>query len=268
MRLRGRGPSARIPISSTTTWSTRAGTSPPGSSRSCSRKRSARASGGFGRRSPRARYGDPATPRRPDRPSDSARLDHSGARQRPDHPDVEGDHEDRPEGVVGDEEEVRDGAEAGEHDRCDDGPPTAREQAPAGGHERNAEQQMHPPPDARVEVERVVLGDDEELVVEDRRQAGDDLEAPDEREDAGGEHYAARRPTRRFITLILRTGHSGSLRELTRCRSVSLVARQSLPPNRTAPARVLRCATFSEIAQSDDIRTRGIGRARRRAGVL
>jgi STE24 endopeptidase len=38
-------------------------------------------------------------------------LDHSRPREGPDHPDVDGDHEDRPERVVGDEEEVRDRAQ-------------------------------------------------------------------------------------------------------------------------------------------------------------
>jgi H+/Cl- antiporter ClcA len=48
--------------------------------------------------------------------------DHARASQRPDDPDVEPDHEQRPDRVVGDEEEVRDRAQHRDHDRADAGP--------------------------------------------------------------------------------------------------------------------------------------------------
>src|SRR5215213_7309587 len=67
-------------------------------------------------------HGEPAaSPQRPDRPS-ALGPDRTGTRQRPDHPDVDGDHDDPPDGVVRDEEEVPQSTEHCEHDRGDAGP--------------------------------------------------------------------------------------------------------------------------------------------------
>ena len=79
-----------------------------------------------------------ATSRRALTPSNDAQLslDCSGPGERPDDPDVQCDHEDRPEGVVRDEEEVRDGADDREHDRGDDGPGASGEDAERGEQEQ------------------------------------------------------------------------------------------------------------------------------------
>jgi hypothetical protein len=50
---------------------------------------------------------------------------------------------------------------------------------------------MDPAPRGHVEVERVVAHDDVERVVDERGQAGDDLERPDEGQHARGECDAA-----------------------------------------------------------------------------
>ena len=69
-----------------------------------------------------------------------------------------------------------------------------REEPPAGDEQHDAQEQVDPAPGRGIEVERVVLRDHEELVLEDRGEAGDDLERADEGEDAGGEREPARRP--------------------------------------------------------------------------
>ena len=104
-----------------------------------------------------------------------ADLAHFGAGERPDHPHVEGDHEDRPPRVIRDEEEVGDRADAREHKRRRPCPRAAGEQAEGGYDEQDADQQVDPSPCRRVDVEGVVARDDVEVVVEDRRQPGDDL---------------------------------------------------------------------------------------------
>ena len=56
----------------------------------------------------------------------------TGARERPDYPHVEGDHDDCPDGVEGDEEEVRQRAEAGQRDCSHYCPGLAAKQGEAG----------------------------------------------------------------------------------------------------------------------------------------
>ena len=75
------------------------------------------------------------------------------------------------------------GQEDGGHDR----PGPAREQRPAAAQHEDADQQVDPAPGARVELEGVVAGHDEELVVDDRHEAGDDLEAAHHDHHGGGE---------------------------------------------------------------------------------
>ena len=55
-----------------------------------------------------------------------------------------------------------------------------REEADAGDRIDDAEDQVDPAPRRHVEVERVVPRDDEEVVVEDGDEPGDDLEGADQ----------------------------------------------------------------------------------------
>jgi hypothetical protein len=89
----------------------------------------------------------------------------------PDHEDVQGDDQQRPERVVGDEQEVGDGAEHGQGDGHRPGPGPARQQPPAGEGHQQAEHQVDPAPGGGVELEQVVAGLDVELVLEDADQA-------------------------------------------------------------------------------------------------
>ena len=81
----------------------------------------------------------------------------------------------------------------GHRDRRRHRPRPPSEQAEADRDQEQPDEQVHSAPSRRVEVERVIAPDDEELVVEDRRQAGDHLEDSDERKHAGGEGDAAGR---------------------------------------------------------------------------
>src|SRR5918994_4319153 len=110
----------------------------------------------------------------------------------PDHEDVQGDDEQRPERVVGDEQEVGDGAEHGQGDGRGPGPGAARQQPPAGEGHQQAEQQVDPAPAGGVELEQVVAGGDIELVLEDRDEALQRL--PDADHDHRGEQNEAHRP--------------------------------------------------------------------------
>ena len=69
-------------------------------------------------------------------------LNRARACERPDHPHVECDHDDRPEGVVGDEEKVRQRAEARQYDRRYSCPRLTGEEAEAGGDEQQAKKQV------------------------------------------------------------------------------------------------------------------------------
>src|SRR5215204_6092952 len=64
----------------------------------------------------------------------------------PDHEDVQGDDQQRPERVVGDEQEVGDGAKHGQEDGHRPGPGPARQQPVAGDGHQQAEQQVDPAP--------------------------------------------------------------------------------------------------------------------------
>src|SRR4051794_31397101 len=123
--------------------------------------------------------------------------DRAGSRQRPDHPDVEGDDDERPPRVVREEEEVRDRAQHRERDRGHAGPRAIAEEGGAGHYEEDAENEVDPAPGRDVEVERVVLRRHEELVVDQRSEAREDLERADQEEHRGGERDAAHRPRRR-----------------------------------------------------------------------
>ena len=79
-------------------------------------------------------------------------------RHGPDHKDVQGDEEQRPERVVGDEQEVGDGAEHGQDDRHRARPGPPREQPPAGEGHQQPDQQVDPAPGGGVELEQVVAG--------------------------------------------------------------------------------------------------------------
>jgi uncharacterized membrane protein HdeD (DUF308 family) len=130
---------------------------------------------------------------RPPRPE--SRVDRARARQRPDHPDVEPDHDQRPDRVVRDEEEVGERAQHREHDRRHSGPRLAGEQAQARGEDGDADDQVDPAPGGDVEVECVVACDDVELVVEDGDEPREDLEDPRERHQRRGEGDRTERPT-------------------------------------------------------------------------
>src|SRR5918994_3833095 len=88
----------------------------------------------------------------------------------PDHEDGQGEDERRPERVVGDEQEVGDGAEHGQDDRHRPGPGPPREQPPAGEGHDQPQDQMRPAPGGGVELEGVVAGGHIELVLEDGHQ--------------------------------------------------------------------------------------------------
>src|SRR4029453_11445520 len=85
----------------------------------------------------------------------------------PDHKDIQGDDQHRPERVVGKPQEGGDGAEHGHGDPNDPGPGPARQQPPAGEAHQQAEQQVDPAPGGGVELKQVVAGGDLELVVDD-----------------------------------------------------------------------------------------------------
>src|SRR5215211_7099228 len=89
----------------------------------------------------------------------------------PDDEDVQGDDQQRPERVVGDEQEVGDGAEHGQGDGRGPGPGAARQQPIAGEGHHQAEDQVDPAPGGGVELEQVVAGGHIELVLEDGDQA-------------------------------------------------------------------------------------------------
>src|SRR4029450_6104920 len=68
----------------------------------------------------------------------------------PDDEDVDGDDGQRPERVVGDEQEVGDGAEHGHGDPDDPGPGAAGQQPPAGERHDQPDHQVDPAPDGGV----------------------------------------------------------------------------------------------------------------------
>jgi hypothetical protein len=108
-------------------------------------------------------------------------------RDRPDHEDVQGEDDQRPERVVGEEPEHGHGTEQRQHDRHGPGPGSAGQQADARAGDDQPEDQVDPAPGGLVELEQVLLGGDVEVVVEDRHQAGDGLEHADHEHHHGGE---------------------------------------------------------------------------------
>src|SRR5215212_10580964 len=146
----------RSPASTTSSTSnlTRSNSPGPASAHSAPRVWGCRA------RSPTPPGRSPSTP--------GLSLDRAGAGERPDHPHVERYHEDRPQGVVGDEEEVRDRADTGEHDRRYSGPRLAGKETESGEDQQDAKKQVNPAPGRDVEVEGVVARHNEELVVDNR----------------------------------------------------------------------------------------------------
>src|SRR5215211_933025 len=113
---------------------------------------------------------------------------------RPDHEDVQGDDDQRPERVVGDEQEVGDGAEHGQGDGRGTGPGPARQQSPAGEGHQQPEDQVDPAPGGGVQLEQVVAGGDIELVLEDGHQALQRLPDADHDHHEAGEQNEAHRP--------------------------------------------------------------------------
>src|SRR4029079_16794836 len=103
-------------------------------------------------------------------------LEHSGSRDRPDDPDVQGDDEQRPERVVRQEQEVREGARDRDHYRDAGRPAAASEQGGPRDRDDDGQDQVDPAPGGHVEAERVVVPDDEERVVQNRRETDDSLE--------------------------------------------------------------------------------------------
>src|SRR5215212_11310014 len=124
----------------------------------------------------------------------------------PDDEDIQGDDEQRPEPVVGNEGEVGDGAEHGQDDRHRAGPGPPRQQPPAGeGHDQTKDQ-VGPAPGGGVELEDVVAGGDIELVLEDGDEPLQGLEHP------GHDHHDRREqdePDRRPARLPLGATGSG-----------------------------------------------------------
>src|SRR5829696_4437351 len=113
----------------------------------------------------------------------------------PDDEDVQGDDQQRPERVVGDEQEVGDGAEHGQGDGRGPGPGPARQQPPAGDGHHQPDQQVDPAPGGGVELEGVVAGGDIELVLEDGDQTLQGLEdTRHDHHDRGEQDEPDRRP--------------------------------------------------------------------------
>src|SRR5215203_1693144 len=165
----------------------------------------------------------------------------------PDDEDVQGDDEQRPERVVGDEGEVGDGAEHGQDDRHRARPGPPRQQPPAGEGHQQAEDQVGPAPGGGVELEEVVAGGDVELVLEDGDEPLDGLEHPghdhhDRREQDEPDGRPARLPLgatgsgRRvrlvghLLTLLLCLIRSGG----TSVRAALLTARSHRTPWRSS----------------------------------
>src|SRR4029453_6882174 len=89
----------------------------------------------------------------------------------PDHKDIQGDDQQRPERVVGKPQEDGDGTQYGHGDPNHPGPGLSRQQPPAGEAHQQANQQVDPAPGGGVELEQVVAGGDVELVLEDGEPA-------------------------------------------------------------------------------------------------
>ena len=119
-------------------------------------------------------------------------------RQSGDHEHVQRDDQDRPDGLIGDEEEVPDRAERRERDADDPRPGRALEDPVAGADHDHAADQVDPAPGGRVELVRVVRADDEELVVDDRRESGEGMEDADQHQHHAGEHDESDRPAADF----------------------------------------------------------------------
>ena len=94
----------------------------------------------------------------------------------------------RPERVVGDEGEVRQGAEDGQDDADRAPPDLAVQHREAGEQHQQPHQQVDPAPAGGVELEQVVGRGDVEVVLEQRRHAGQRLEAAGHDHHDAGEH--------------------------------------------------------------------------------
>jgi len=95
-------------------------------------------------------------------------LRRAGSRaQCPDDEGVDGDQHDRPERCVRQPQEVRDHAEAGQQYTHDPGPCGALKQGHSSENDHGPQDQMDPAPSGEVELEDVVTGGDEHVVVRD-----------------------------------------------------------------------------------------------------
>src|SRR5215208_6841623 len=147
----------------------------------------------------------------------------------PDDEDVQGDDEQRPERVVGNEGEVGDRAEHGQGDRRHPGPGPPRQQPPAGEGHQQPDQQMGPAPGGGVELEQVVAGRDIELVLEDADQPLQGLEHP------GHDHHDRREqdePDGRPARLPLGATGSGRVRVFGQLFDPSSGPRPATPAGR------------------------------------
>ena len=149
-------------------------------------------------------------------------VEQARPRDRPDHPTRERDLEDAPERVVRDEEEVRHRAHDRKRDRDDTGPRGAREERHAREDQQDPDREMDPAPRARIEVERVVRRGCEEVVVEDRGQTGDRLEAADEHQHHARKDDAAGCPARHWLLRAVLTHRGSSFPEPSHARTRQL----------------------------------------------
>src|SRR6478735_9349572 len=120
-----------------------------------------------------------------------------------DHQEVDGDHDERPQGIGRHEDEVGDGARHREHDGHDPGPHRTPEERPARAGHEDAQDQVDPPPRRVVDAhDEAVLADLVVVLVEDADEAGDRVEAPEDEHHGAGEHDPARPCTARGTVLV------------------------------------------------------------------
>ena len=80
----------------------------------------------------------------------------------------------------------------------------APDRAEADGDHDDAEAEVDPAPHGWIEVEDVVLGDDEELVVEERRQPCDGLKDAEQDQHDRGEGDALAGPAGKLVEIVVR----------------------------------------------------------------
>src|SRR4051794_39489831 len=123
--------------------------------------------------------------------------------QGPDDGDVERDDQERPDRVVGDEQEVGHHAERGARDPDDATPQLTPENAETGAGDEHTQQEVEPTPRGEVERVDVVGRRDVEVVVHDGGETGERLPHTDDYHHRTGEDAETARP-RRLVLIPVR----------------------------------------------------------------